>query len=346
MTYGGRYGHIALGLLFVLALYSLSPYTVPIFLGAVLCTVGWRTQIRLETSFRLPRVVGATLHALAWLGIIVLPTWLVIETLISNLGPVIAQWRSGGTLVTIPPELAHIPIVGRWLAEHLHAPSTKVLLQYLGNHSDLVRTGLAHAWIFILHTTVASLVVFSLALRGEKVAAEVDWIAQSLWGPRGLQIVSLAARSAKAVMIGIIGVGLVEGVLIGVAYAIAGMPMWPSWLIATVALSAIPFGAGAILAIVCGWLMLTGHFLAGLLTAIWGGSIITLADLVLRPLVTGTKSSVPFMVLLLSILGGAKVFGLVGVIAGPILVMLATSLWQSWLRETNELSAPTPPPTA
>jgi len=36
----------------------------------------------------------------------------------------------------------------------------------------------------------------------------------------------------------------------------------------------------------------------------------------------------------------------VGVIAGPILVMLATSLWQSWLRETNELSAPTPPPTA
>jgi len=342
MMYGGRYGRAALGLLFVLALYPLSPYAVPLFMGAVLCVVGWRAQLAMEASFRLPRVAGAALHALTWLAIIALPTWLIIGTLATNLGPLIARWRGGGALIIVPPQLAQTRFIGHWLASHLHALNAKALLQYLGHHSDLVRASLGHLGTFLLHTAIASLVVFSLALRGERVAAELDWIAQSLWGPRrGREILVLATQSARAVMVGIIGVGLIEGILIGVSYGIAGMPMWSSWLVATILLSAIPFGAGAVLALVCGWLMLTGHLLAGLLTAIWGGSIITAADLILRPLVTGKQSSVPFMALLLSILGGAKVFGLVGVIAGPLLIMLATSLWQSWFRESAES---TPPP--
>ncbi len=333
MTRGSRYGRAALAILFVLALYPLSPYTVPIFIGAVLCSVGWRAQIAAETAFRLPRVVGAMLHALTWLAVIALPTWLIIGTLASSLQPLIARWRSGGPLVNVPPQLAHTRFVGPWLANRLHRLNAKVLLHYLGHHSDLIRASLGHVWVFLLHTLIASLVVFSFALRGEKVASELRWIAQSLWGPRGQQVLTLAAQSARAVMFGIIGVGLAEGLLIGASYGIAGMPVWPSWLVATILLSAIPFGAGAILAIVCGWLMVTGHVLAGVLTAIWGTSIITAADLILRPLVTGKESAVPFIALLLSILGGAKVFGLVGVIAGPLLLMLATSLWQSWFRE-------------
>lgn len=339
MTRGGRYGRVALAILFIAALYPLSPYAVPLFMGAVLCAVGWRVQLAAEKALNLPRSVGATLHAFTWLAIIALPTWLIIETLVTNLGPLIKRWRGGGALVKIPPQLAHTPIIGRWLASHLHRLNAKVLIHYLGHHTDLVRASLGHVWIFLLHTLIASLVVFSLALRGEKVSAEINSIARSLWGPRGQQVLTLAAQSARAVMIGIIGVGLVEGVLIGISYGIAGMPMWSSWLVATILLSAIPFGAGAVLAIVSGWLMLTGHLLAGLLTGIWGGLVITAADLVLRPLVTGKESSVPFMALLLSILGGAKVFGLVGVIAGPLLIMLAASLWQSWFRE------PIPPTT-
>jgi len=333
MTRGERYGRVALALLFAVALYPLSPYFVPIFMGAVLCTVGWRLQLKAETAFSLPRWAGALLHALSWLAIIVLPTWLILDTLANTLGPIFARWRSGGSLIIVPPELAHTRFIGPWLASHLRELNAKVLLHYLGHHSDLVKASLGHIWIFILHTLMAAAVVFSLAFQGEKVAAEMRWIAKALWGAGGDQVLTAAGESARAVMFGIIGVGLVEGVLIGISYKIAGMPMWSMWLIATALLSAIPFGAGAVLAIVSSWLMLTGHFFPGLLTAIWGAAVITGADLVLRPWVTGKKSSVPFMALLLSILGGAKVFGLVGVIAGPLLIMLAASLWQSWFRE-------------
>ncbi len=333
MTRGGRYGRIALAALFVLAIYPLSPYFVPLFMGAVLCVVGWRVQLAVERALAIPRWAGALLHALTWLAVIVLPSWLVIQTLAANLAPQIARWRSGAPLVKVPPTLAHVPIIGHWLASHLHRLNAKVLVHYLGHHSDLIRASLGHIWIFLLHTLIATAVVFSLALRGERVKAELTWIAQTLWGPRGAQVLTLTAASARAVMLGIIGVGLVEGGLIGISYGLAGMPLWSIWLIATALLSAIPFGAGAVLALVAGWLMLTGHVFPGLLTAAWGVAVITAADLLLRPLVTGKESSVPFMALLLSILGGAKVFGLVGVIAGPLLIMLAASLWQSWFRE-------------
>ncbi len=333
MRSSGRYGQVALAGLFALALYPLRPYFVPLFTGAVLCTVGWRAQLAAERALNLPRWAGAALHALAWLAVIVLPAWLVIQTLAADLAPRIALWKSGAPLVTVPTQVAHTRFIGPWLAQHLHNLNAKGLVNYLSRHSDLVKASLGHVWIFLLHTLIASAVVFSLALRGEKVRDELDWLAESLWGPRGHQVLVAAAQSARAVMLGIIGVGLVEGGLIGLSYGLAGMPLWSIWLIATALLSAIPFGAGAVLALVSGWLMLTGHFLAGLLTAAWGGAVITAADLLLRPLVTGKQSSVPFMALLLSILGGAKVFGLVGVIAGPFLIMLAASLWQAWFRE-------------
>ncbi|MHB1565249.1 MAG: AI-2E family transporter [Acidiferrobacter sp.] len=333
MTTNAWYGRLALVFLFMLALYPLSPYIVPLFMGVILCVVGWRAQRRLEVRLHLPRALAAAIHALVWLAVIAVPTWLIIQTVVANLGPLVHKWQAGAALITVPPTVARTPLVGPWLATHLRTLNAPVLLQYLRHHSDMIRASLAHIWIFLLHTLIASLVVFSLALRGEKIHSELDKLTQSLWGSGGPQMLVLAAQSARAVMVGLIGVGLVEGVLIGASYGIAGMPLWTVWMVATILLSAVPFGASMVLAVVAGWLMLTGHFLAGLLVVIWGTAVITAADLLLRPLVTGLQSGVPFLVLLLSILGGAKVFGLVGIIAGPFLVMLGSAIWQSWFRE-------------
>ncbi len=335
MTTSRRYGQAVLWLLFFLAAYPLWPYVVPLFAGAILCMVGWRAQLLFEKRLGAPRAVAAAVHALVWLAITAIPASLIIQTVAANLGPLITKWQSGAPLLTLPPQVAQTPLVGAWLTRRLHDLNGKIVLHYLSEHAGLIKDSLAHVWGLLLHTVVASLAVFSLALRGERIGAEFHRIARSLWGARGAEVIAIAVRSARSVMVGLIGVGIAEGVLIGASYDLAGMPLWTVWMVATMLLSAIPFGAAAILALAAGWLLLTGHVIAGLLVAVWGITIITAADLLLRPIVTGAETSVPFLLLLLSILGGAKVFGLVGVIAAPFFLIVATGLWQAWFGEST-----------
>ncbi|MDA8362202.1 MAG: AI-2E family transporter [Gammaproteobacteria bacterium] len=335
MTTGSRYGQAMLWVLFFLAAYPLWPYVVPLFAGAVLCMVGWRAQLRLERRLGVPRALAAGIHALVWLAVTAIPAWLIIQTVAANLGPLITKWQSGAPLLTLPPQVASTPLVGAWLARRLHDLNGKILLHYLSQHAGLIKDSLAHVWGLLLHTVVASLAVFSLGMRGERIGAEFDRIARSLWGARGGEVIAIAVRSARSVMVGLIGVGIIEGVLIGASYGLADMPLWTVWMVATMLLSAIPFGAAAILALAAGWLLLTGNVLAGLLVAIWGVAVIIAADLVLRPIVTGATTAVPFLLLLLSILGGARMFGLVGVIAGPFFLIIATGLWQAWFGEAT-----------
>jgi predicted PurR-regulated permease PerM len=80
------------------------------------------------------------------------------------------------------------------------------------------------------------------------------------------------------------------------------------------------------------WLVLTGHWIAGFLVLGWGLLVITVADLVVRPLLTGSQTQAPFFLVFFSILGGAEAFGLIGLIIGPILVLLARGVWRVWER--------------
>ncbi|MHB1950691.1 MAG: hypothetical protein ACYCQK_04375, partial [Acidiferrobacteraceae bacterium] len=56
---------------------------------------------------------------------------------------------------------------------------------------------------------------------------------------------------------------------------------------------------------------------------------------------TAQSGQVSFLLVLLSILGGAKMLGLIGVVAGPLLLTIAAGIWQQWVR--GSLDSTTPP---
>lgn len=335
-----RFSIVAVVALFLAAAYVLVPYATPILMGVILCVVGWPAQRWLEDRFRLPRQFSATLHALIWLALIVMPAAIIVSTVASNLSPMIPKWQSGKALFRPPVALAHIPLIGHWLWSKLHAVNASVLLHFLGKHGDLVRLWLGSAWLLVLHSAIAAMMVFVLALRGEHAAADITDVATRLWGNDGPEVLSIARRSAQAVMLGIVGVGIGEGLLIGLAFAIGRVPVWSIWMIATILLSPVPFGAAVVLAFATGWLALSGAWVSAVVILAWGLGVIGFADLVFRPIVTAQSGQVSFLLVLLSILGGAKMFGLVGVVAGPLLLSIAAGIWQQWVRGTLDDATP------
>ncbi|HET9122602.1 MAG TPA: AI-2E family transporter [Acidiferrobacteraceae bacterium] len=333
-----------LAAIFLAAAYALVPYTAPLLMGVVMAVVGWPAQKWVEQRFHVPQWAAAFLHALVWLAIVVLPAWLIVSTVAANIGPLIPKWQAGQPIIHPPAALVRLPFIGYWLWSQVQAVDAHALLHYLGQHKHLVQDWLGVVWIFMLHTAIAAALVFILGLRGERVAAELTALAIRLWGTDGPAVLSIAARSAQAVMGGIVGVGIGEGLLIGLSFAVGQVPLWSIWMVATIVLSPIPFGSALVLMAAAGWLLLNGTWITALAIAVWGLAVIAAADMLLRPMVSTVSGNTSFLLMLLSILGGAKMFGLVGVVTGPILLGLAAGIWDRWF--TLGPQAPTLPAPA
>jgi len=56
---------------------------------------------------------------------------------------------------------------------------------------------------------------------------------------------------------------------------------------------------------------------------------------VLRPLFISSVTRVPFLLVIFGALGGLLAFGLVGVVLGPVLLGIATSVWHEWAAEDD-----------
>lgn len=327
------WGTVVLVLIYLGALYTLSPYAGPLLMGAVLATVGWPWQLRAERSFHLPRWLASFLHALAWMAIIIIPAVLVVESILPQLLQVVARWQSGAPLLGVPRELQQVPYFGKWLAAHLRVLNGAHLSRFFSEHAAVITSSLGQLWFFVLHTFFVALTVFAISLHGRRLSEVLHLTAAQLWGAeRGDRFLWAAREATRSVLIGLIGVGVIEGLLIGVAYAVAGLNTWPLWMVVTALLSPIPFGATVVVAAATLWLIFGGHWLAGFVVLGWGFFVITLADLLIRPLLTGSQSQAPFFLVFFSILGGAAAFGLIGLIIGPILILLARGVWLAWER--------------
>jgi predicted PurR-regulated permease PerM len=142
-------------------------------------------------------------------------------------------------------------------------------------------------------------------------------------------------KVGREVFIGTMLTGLAQGVLAGIGYAIAGVPE-PALLATITAICSLVPAVGTLLV----WvpvgvgLFLTGHPGAGIFELLWGGFVVVvLSDYVIRPTLVGGHGHVPTLLTFISLFGGVEVFGLLGLIIGPVIASVALALLRTYDRE-------------
>jgi len=125
-------------------------------------------------------------------------------------------------------------------------------------------------------------------------------------------------------------VGLVEGVLLGIGYAVAGLPHATLLGAATCVLAMIPFGAPVIFGLCALYLLAEGGVSAAIALAVYGVVVTFIADHFARPVLIGGTVRLPFLWVLLSLLGGVESFGLLGLFLGPAVMAALMALWRDW----------------
>ncbi len=122
-------------------------------------------------------------------------------------------------------------------------------------------------------------------------------------------------------------IAAVQGILCGGGFAIVGMTSALFWGVVMAFLSLLPVvGAWPVWIPATIWLFSTGHFVRALvLIGICGGLGSTI-DNILRPVLLGGRSSLNGLLVFISVLGGIAVFGVLGVVLGPIVVATAVGV--------------------
>jgi predicted PurR-regulated permease PerM len=127
---------------------------------------------------------------------------------------------------------------------------------------------------------------------------------------------------------GLVLVGLVEGVLLGIAYLMAGLPHPVLLGLATAVLATVPFGAPLVFLGGSLALLVQGHTTAAIALVVFGSVLVFVADHFVRPVLIGNSTRLPFFWVLLSIFGGLESFGLIGLFLGPAIMSILMTMWR------------------
>ena len=134
---------------------------------------------------------------------------------------------------------------------------------------------------------------------------------------------------ARATIKGTLVIGIVQGALGGIAFAVVGIKGAAFWATVMAVLSIIPaLGTALVWVPAVIYLLMTGQIVAGIGLAVWSAAVVGSADNLLRPRLVGGDTEMPDLLILLSTLGGLSMFGAVGLIIGPVLAGIFMTVWQ------------------
>ena len=172
--------------------------------------------------------------------------------------------------------------------------------------------------------------LFFLFRDRDTVRAQALTACNRLFGPRGERIARQMVASVHGTVDGLVLVGLGEGVLLGLVYYFAGAPH-PVLLGAFTAVAAmIPFGAPVAFGLAALLVLVQGQTVPALVVLGAGFVVTFVADHFIRPALIGGTTKLPFLWVLLGILGGVESFGLLGLFVGPAVMAALVLLWREF----------------
>jgi predicted PurR-regulated permease PerM len=136
-----------------------------------------------------------------------------------------------------------------------------------------------------------------------------------------------------ATIYGGILIAAIQGLLGGLSFWILGISSPVFWGTAMALLSFIPLGGTAFIWAPASLLFfIQGAFLKGLALLGIGVFVISMVDNFLRPFLVGTRTNIHPLLLLFAVMGGIQVFGMIGLIAGPLIATLCLTLIEIYIQ--------------
>ena len=328
---------LLLGTLAVVA-WLVSPFADALLVAAVAAVLAWPLRLWVGRVVRGPKAVATALTLLLVSVCVVVPVggliWLV-STQLSALARQLAAELDGADLSAVLDSVLRVPLIA-WaleqaggavpLTDGLHSAARDGLLnaaKQLGQYVPGLVGGTARV---VVKVAIFYVALSSFFHRGSELGAWSQRMSP-LSAEHTKRLFDVFAEFARNVVLAGIVTAMVQGVVAGVGYGLAGVERPVLFAVLTGVLAFVPLiGTAAAWGPVALLLFLQGHRGAALFVVIWSVTVTGTVDNIIKPLIVRGRSDMPALLVFLGVFGGLLAFGVIGILVGPVLMALLLAL--------------------
>ncbi len=338
---------IRLAFLLILVVWCfslLAPFSSIVLWAAILAIAGnpvykWFLKI---TGGK--KKLSGFLFILCGLVIIIVPSWIFMDSLISG----VSELKSGleNQSLSVPPPEEKVkdwPFIGE-RAYAIWNEASANLDNFLANYHEQITNfsesifnsvlNIGGAILgFVLSTIIAGILLITPGTDGF-----FRKFFDKLMGKNGSDIQEIITRTVSNVTRGVIGVSIIQALLVGIGFLLAGIPYAGIWALLTFVLALLQLPISIITIPAIFYLFSVD---SGLMPVIWTIYLFLagISDNVLKPLLLGKGAPVPILVIFLGVLGGFMLSGFIGLFTGAIVLSIGYRLFISWIDGSSSTSA-------
>ena len=309
-------------------------FIMPLLLAAIFTGLLYPLYRRLLRFCRNRRAVASGLTLLLVIVLILGPLSSIVGVFVSQAASVTAnaqEWfdergRVPGLLSYLEEKVPYLERLEPYRAEiterasQLASQAGRVLLRWLGETTRGTLT-------FFLQLFVLLYAMFFFFMQGPDLVERMLYL-MPMSRVDQERMLDRFVSVTRATIKGTFVIGLIQGTLAGIAFAVVGIEGALFWGTVMVLMSAVP-GVGATIIWVPAviYLLVTGEIAAGVGLGVWCAALVGSVDNFLRPRLVGSDTKLPDLLILLGTLGGLFLFGAAGLLIGPIVAALFVTIW-------------------
>ncbi|MGE7369435.1 AI-2E family transporter [Neorhizobium sp. NPDC001467] len=331
-------------------IYFFYGFIVPVLAALVIGFASWPLYRRLLRRVGGNTTLGATIAILCIVAFIVVPVGIAI----SYTSGEVREWVGWALEVNragspTPAWLRGLPYAGDWLdaqwTGHIGQPGAigeYIQLVSGANIGNIYRAVVAAgggAFHLVLTLLFMLIALFFVYRDGASFSRQIDLLGERILPSRWERISRVVPATISSTVTGMTLIAIGEGIVLGIAYWIAGVPSPVTLGVITGIMALIPGGAPLSFTLVSIYLVASGSVFAGIALLIWGSVELFIVDKTVRPRLVGGPIKLPFLPTFFGLVGGVKTMGFLGLFIGPVLMALLVAVWREWIREV-ELSEP------
>ncbi len=340
-------------LVFVLAagVYFFHGFLVPVLAALIIGFASWPFYKRLVTVCKGRTTLAATIALVIILLVLVIPLTLILSYAVNEIREGVT-WlmQANREGIPVPERISTLPFAGKWLTQYWEEYLTRPFAlgeiiqllsgQHIGNISRWVLAAGGGAFELLLSVLFILITLFFIYKDGASMVSQLDLFGERILPMRWQRFSRVVPATVSSTVTGMGLIAIGEGIVLGLAYKIAGVPSAFLLGLITGCMALIPGGAPLAFTSVSIYLVVSGSTGAGIALFIWGAVELFIVDKTLRPRLVGGPIRLPFLPTFFGLIGGVKTMGLVGLFVGPVLMALIVAIWREWLNTGDEPTRP------